>query len=179
MRLEENFARTLRRQDFHITVVLGGISNFITLTKERERDLSLLHYIKEEDRLRQIKSTITRFDQKYKGNIHIGLKGYFKAHNPDRRIPDDVQKQQEDLLTDIEDINLYITEINKKRGQESIDLDAKLIYRACIIEKRGNKRRNRSNRQTKKEDLLPDWVHSKTELEEKWFSRLFAVPKLL
>ena len=77
------------------------------------------------------------------------------------------------------DIIYYITEINKKRGQESIDLDAKLIYRACIIEKRGNKRRNRSNRQTKKEDLLPDWVHSKTELEEKWFSRLFAVPKLL
>ena len=179
-RLENKLPGLLREKQYHLIVLLAGICNLPTVTKERQ--LKLLHYISEPERIDTIKQTFTRLDHKYKDRLHISriipacLSTYFKHHNKDKTTPAYLETQQVALLDDIEEINSFITSINSRRGQERLDLDKKLVVQSRKTSKtKTGERRKRTSRQTVKKELLPDGVHPSLELAKKWVDRLLAV----
>ena len=176
-RLENKITTLARDTNYDLILIIGGICSLTTRSKER--GLSLLHYISQEERLASIKDTITRLDSTYKEKIHIArippacLRTYFSHFNKGQQIPGYLTDQQEDLLRDIQDINDHITTINVNRHQERIDLDAKLLVQSCKTSKtRSGRRRKKRPRTTFQGELLIDGVHATRDLEEKWYRRI-------
>ena len=169
----------LRKENFDLTIILTGICNFTT--KTTERDLQLLHYVSQQDRITLIKDVISRLDRKYSETIHIGrippacLIKYFESKNPGKEVPSYLAQQQADLIKDIEEVNKHITDINKARNQQSLDLDDKVFKKSVKTSKKGKQRKNPKKTISLDSNLLHDGVHPTRNLEIKWFNRLITV----
>ena len=180
-RLEYKIAQFTKHIKYDLIVVIGGICNLTTRVQEHRQ--KVLHYHRSLDSLANIKATLIRLDKRYKEKVLVSriapafLLQYYQHHNTNNsEPPKNLAQQQSHLNDDIEEINYFITGLNKSRGLERLDLDKQAFtYSKKTAKVKGGKRRQR--RPVLNLDLaqFPDGVHPSEQLQQKWFARITSV----
>jgi len=157
-----------RSNKWDLIIIIGGICNFTNRVSKRQQN-----YLEYKTRnINGIKLTIDQILETFGTQIHIAtitpasLSKYSNYRNEDPTI----EKEQEDLLEDIESVNRHIIERNISRDSPTFDL-AKQCYTSKLKKQGPKKKRVTKFTHTK----LRDGVHPDESLKDTWAMYMASV----
>jgi lysophospholipase L1-like esterase len=153
--------RTTRRHTWDLCIILAGICNFTEKVTSRQH-----RYLQYKTRkVAEVKSTISNIieSQGTKVTICTITPAHLSKYSNHRKDIDNLQEEQDNLISDIDEANQHIIDLNISRDLPTINL-ARLSY-TLSLKKQGprNKRVTKFN-----PNELPDGVHPSTALEQRW-----------
>ena len=158
--IQKRLQRGTRRDNWDLIIVLAGICDFTSRSKEN-RNISLEYKTRKTEEVRHIIDDLYNITP----NLHIATitPASLLTYSNNREKDSQIEEEQTNLEEDIKSINNYIIDKNISRDKPTLNL-AK-ISEIRSLKKQGNKRKRVIKYDYKE---LRDGLHPNTDLLQKW-----------